>query len=449
MAAELQRRRVMVGVVVGMLLAATACSSGQGDSATETSDTSAAVDQGSTTLSATTIPRSAISTDVSSSSASSSSPSTSSPAEPSLAVVAPQVQAILDASLEPGVLDWTLHDVSVPATGADIAIRVRGWSDLILSSGTEVDGVTTYNADATFNASNIGSSITQDLAFELIRDGVLDPASPLSTWFPDYPNADRITVEMLLDESNGMGNFDNREFELVLADPGRTWTLDEVLGESAQEPSTGEPGVFDSTSHGTGIIAVARIMELVTGTSLRDLHRTHITEPLGLEHTYLSDGSTPSGFQPGFFQVNGVPANTADYPRTAYVTFGSPIWGVDSTLVDLLDYLDVAVHGSDAFGTALTPANFPSNRLNDGGALINGAGTGWNGFCPCEPVDGGNRVAFIGRGPNSVGNTVQMYDFPDEGVSIVVHYNSSEIESFEEIHAVVEQIRALVLPYAQ
>ena len=363
--------------------------------------------------------------------------------------MAPRVQAILDASLQAGALDWTLHDVSVPASGADIAIRVPGFPDLILSAGTEVDGVTKYNTDATFSASNIGSSITQDLAFQLIRDGVLDPAAPLSTWFPDYPNADRITVEMLLDESNGMGNFDTREAELLLADPDRTWTLDEVLGESAQQPSTGEPRVFDSTSHGTGVIAIGRIMELVTGTSLRDLYRTDITEPLGLDHTYLSDGSTPSGFQPGFFQVSGVPANTADYPRTAYITFGSPIWGVDSTLVDLLDYLDAAVHGSDAFGTALTPANFPSSRLNEGGALINGMGTGWNGFCPCEPVDGGNRVAFVGRGPNSVGNTVQMYDFLNDGVSIVIHYNSSEIESFEEIHALVEQIRAIVVSYAK
>ncbi len=376
-------------------------------------------------------------------------PTTSSTEPPALlADVTNSVQALLDASLRPGALDWTLHDVLAPATGASVAIRVRGQPDLILSSGTELDLSTPFNSESVFSASTIASSMTQDLAFQLIREGVLDPAATLSTWFPDYPNAGHITVEMLLDESNGMGDFDARETELILADPNRAWTLDAVLAESANQPTTGEPGVFQPTSHATGIIAIGRIMELVTGTSLKDLYRTRITEPLGMRHTALSDGSPTPGLQPGLFALGGAPANTADYPRTAYTTFGSPVWGVDSTVTDLLTYLSVAVNGSPTFGTKLTPANFPASRLNETGALVNGTGTGLNGFCPCEPTSEGMAVSFIGRGPNSVGTTIQMYDYVQDGVSIVVHYNSSEIESFEQIHPMVEQIEAMVAPYA-
>ena len=302
------------------------------------------------------------------------------------------VQGLLDESLQPGALDWTLHDVLVPATGASIAIHVRGQPDVILSSGTEVDLSTPFASESVFSASTIASSMTQDLAFQLIRENVLDPAATLSTWFPDYPNAGRITVEMLLDESNGMGDFDARETQLILSDPNRAWTLDEVLAESATQPTTGEPGVFNPTSHATGIIAIGRILELVTGTPLKDLYRTRITEPLGMKHTSLSDGSPTPGLQPGLFALRGAPANSADYPRTAYTSFGSPVWGVDSTIADLLTYLSVAVNGSPSFGTKLTPANFPAARLNETGALVNGTGTGWNGFCPCEPTSDGMNV---------------------------------------------------------
>jgi hypothetical protein len=166
-----------------------------------------------------------------------------------------------------------------------------------------------------------------------------------------------------------------------------------------------------------------------------------------MSHTALSDGSPTPGLQPGLFALGGAPANTADYPRMAYTTFGSPVWGVDSTVTDLLTYLDVAVNGSAMFGIKLTPANFPASRLNETGALVNGTGTGWNGFCPCEPTSEGMAVSFIGRGPNSLGTTIQMYDYVQDGVSIVVHYNSSEIDSFEQIHPMVEQIEAMVAPY--
>src|SRR4051794_29030149 len=81
---------------------------------------------------------------------------TSSSAPPALPVgVTNSVQALLDASLRPGALDWTLHDARVPATGASMAIRVHGHPDLILSSGTEVDLSTPFNSGGVFTASTI------------------------------------------------------------------------------------------------------------------------------------------------------------------------------------------------------------------------------------------------------------------------------------------------------
>lgn len=42
---------------------------------------------------------------------------------------------------------------------------------------------------------------------------------------------------------------------------------------------------------------------------------------------------------------------------------------------------------------------------------------------------------------------MQLYDFTDSNISIVIHYNSSEFASSEQIHQMIEKIKELVATF--
>ena len=45
-------------------------------------------------------------------------------------------------------------------------------------------------------------------------------------------------------------------------------------------------------------------------------------------------------------------------------------------------------------------------------------------YCPCVVTDDGNEVSAFGRGPTAIGSTTYVVAY-DDGISVVVHWNSS------------------------
>ncbi len=99
------------------------------------------------------------------------------------------------------------------ATGMSAAIIVRG--RLFWSGGTGVANRETkarVTADTTFPIFSITKMFVGALAVKLAQEGRLKLDDPLSGALPDWPNADRITLRMLLNQTSGVGN-DQRRLE--------------------------------------------------------------------------------------------------------------------------------------------------------------------------------------------------------------------------------------------
>ncbi len=272
------------------------------------------------------------------------------------------IQEIIDASLVPGAIDWNCCGVDLPATGVIVGVRVPGQPDILLAAGTYLDDGTALEPTASFPTANLGYSIVAEIGMKLVADGTLDPEATIDAWLPDAPNAERITVGMLIDATHGWGDYGDVLGQNVTADLERHWTSSEAVATLVDVAPAAEPGTFVGDGVGTGMLALGYIAEQVTGTSLADLVTSTITEPAGLDDSLLSDGSDlPDNYQHGRFFVEGAPTHsTAESPLTAYFTYAPAEDAFVSTVPDLLDLLDTWVDGTWRPGaTPPTPAAFP------------------------------------------------------------------------------------------
>jgi CubicO group peptidase (beta-lactamase class C family) len=349
-----------------------------------------------------------------------------------------EIQTILDLALAPGAIEWNCCGADAPPTGVNAAVRIPGRDDVVVASGSNVDG-TPFDPNGPYPTGSLQDNLVQTVAWQLADEGDLDLDATIDTWLPDVPNADRVTIGMLADYTTGWNRVDKTT--PIVADLSRRWTLAEVLQGLVGVPPLREPGTAigtEAADHDT--TALAYILEQVTGDSIADLVEARIITQLGLGDTFIQDGANqPDGLQHGVFAFEGQLLDTSMVPNVAYYTYFGAVQAVVSTGTDLLDLLDALVTGT-LFTTDRTPApeRLLGARLLDGS--VYGLGIPINGYCPCESAGGnGMDVAAVGRRPHGVGTNVTMVRFTD-GISVVLHFNSDNTDDQDATWQVVEAI---------
>jgi D-alanyl-D-alanine carboxypeptidase len=137
------------------------------------------------------------------------------------------LSATLDAFIAKGVV------------GACAAVMTRGAPPIVVARGL---------ADrerripfATESLTKIGSCTKTFVAATLLRliaDGLVSPDVAVSTWFPNLPKSDRISVRQLVNHRSGLPEF---EFDMPVA-PGRTWTPQQIVDLSFCRPTAERAG---------------------------------------------------------------------------------------------------------------------------------------------------------------------------------------------------------------
>ncbi len=331
-----------------------------------------------------------------------------------------EIHSILELALAHGAIPWNNTGTDAPPTGVNAAVRIPGRDDVVVASGTDVDG-TPFDPTGPY-AAGLQDILVQTVAWQLADEGDLDLDATIDTWLPDVPNADRVTIGMLADLTTGWNHVDKTT--PIVADLSRRWTLAEVMeGVVGIEPVR-EPGTSigtEAADHST--TALAYVLEQVTGDSVAELIQARIITPLGLDETFILDGvNHPVGFQHGVFANDGQVVDTSMFPNVSYYTYFGAAKALVSTSTELLDLLEALVAG-DLFTTDRIP---DTDRFLDERQLgsVYGLGAPLNGYCPCESAGEGRLdVAAVGRRGQSLGSTVAMIRF-DDGISVVLHFNS-------------------------
>lgn len=122
----------------------------------------------------------------------------------------------------------------------------------------------------------------------LEQQGKLKLDDKLATYFPNFPNADRITLKQLLNHTSGITDYHAfanwEERGRMSVTPGST------LATLLERPSLFEPGTRFSYSN-SGYLFLGLIIEQVSGRSFEAFIREEILDPLKLEHTGIASNT--------------------------------------------------------------------------------------------------------------------------------------------------------------
>jgi D-alanyl-D-alanine carboxypeptidase len=155
----------------------------------------------------------------------------------------------------------------------------------------------------------------------------------VSKWFPQYPNADKVTLQMLASSTSGYPDFvTSDEFvKRFEADPFQFWTPEETLDIAMKLPMVFEPGTSWAFSD-TNFVLLGQVITKATGTPYEKLIKENVYDKVGMPNTRYSTGATiPEPTLHAYSNERGVYEETT-YWSPSWVTYGAT---ATSTLDDL------------------------------------------------------------------------------------------------------------------
>jgi D-alanyl-D-alanine carboxypeptidase len=144
-------------------------------------------------------------------------------------------------------------DERQPIRGLVFGVWIKGKEVLTGALGEQVPGVpTTRNVH--FRLGNTAETIMGTLLLRMVDQGKVHLDDPVSKWYPDLPEADQVTLEMLASNTSGYADYATTdEFNTWLeADPFQDWTPDELLAIAMKQRTLFAPGTswaFSDTNY--------------------------------------------------------------------------------------------------------------------------------------------------------------------------------------------------------
>lgn len=134
-----------------------------------------------------------------------------------------------------------------------------------------------------YRIGSITKTYTSTMLMQLVEQGEISLSDHLNEFFPEIPNADKITIEHLLHHRSGLVSITNREEYMDYYTEGST--RQEMIDRMIEYGTNFEPGEKMEYSN-SGYLLLGYIIEDVTGMDYADALQNMIIEPLGLEKTY-------------------------------------------------------------------------------------------------------------------------------------------------------------------
>ena len=174
-----------------------------------------------------------------------------------------------------------MGSLTVSKDGNVLYTRAVGYSQI---NGSERKPATTATR---YRVGSITKMFTAAMIFQFVEEGKLKLSDTLDKFFPQIPNAKKITIEHILTHRSGIHDF-IREPDFP------AWSLsartkDETLAFIAKGAPDFEPGEKRSYSNASYVL-LGYVIEKLAGKSYQDALKKRITGKLGLKDTYLGTG---------------------------------------------------------------------------------------------------------------------------------------------------------------
>lgn len=189
--------------------------------------------------------------------------------------------------------------------GLSVAVLRHG-QDAPISAvfGTaSLENPTPVTAASRFKIGSVTKVFTGTLIHRLIEEGRLSYDTPISLFFPTYPNGKAITVRNLLEHTSGIPEM--LALPAVQQNMAHYWSPEDLIGMVAKQPPLFRPGARQLYCN-TGFLMLAVIAEKTTGRSFADQVREQFVDRLGMKTLLVGvDGAVVPRLVEGYSGSNG------------------------------------------------------------------------------------------------------------------------------------------------
>ena len=174
-----------------------------------------------------------------------------------------------------------MGSLTVTKEGIVFYSRTIGYSHINSTEKKQVSEATRYRIGS------ITKMFTAAMIFQLVEENKLKLSDTLDKFFPQIPNAQKITLAQLLGHRSGIFNVTaNPDFSSLKT---QSKTRDEMVALIAKAKPTFEPGEKAQYSN-SNYVLLGYIVEKAGGRSYEDALKQRITSKIGLKDTYLGTG---------------------------------------------------------------------------------------------------------------------------------------------------------------
>ncbi len=304
-----------------------------------------------------------------------------------------------------------------------VVLRVDTGGTTLVNQGLGISQVgSPVTPDMKFRPGSMSIPMLTTIALQLQEQGKLSLDDTLSKWYPDYPNADKVTLRMLSSVTSGYPDFiqENPPFQAAqLAQPFRQWTDAELLQYAFALPVVCDPGTCFHYAH-TNFILLGNVIQKVTGKTVTELIQQKFLGPLGMTQTKITKlPAIPEPALHAYTDERGVYEESTGW---------SPSWGLGDGLIMTSTARDMTTL-IKAIGTGTYLSKQSTNEqfqdLSKGlegaptqigyGLGIALAGTDWvlqnpvfNGYAGIAAYERGQKLSIVidnTHGPNATSGT--------------------------------------------
>jgi CubicO group peptidase (beta-lactamase class C family) len=313
--------------------------------------------------------------------------------------------------------------------GLQVCVRRRG--AVVFSEGfgkADLEWGAPMTPTSVCRIGSVSKQFTAAAMLLLAQDGKLTLDDRLARFFPDFPNADRLTLRRVLSHTAGLGNYTATTppelvWQQARADRSSAEMLELMRASSSK--LVFEPGTSYRYSN-TGFVLLGLVIEKAADRSYHDVLQTRLFTPLGLTRTAVDTVTEVVPSRASGYSNNAAAPSGFDNASFTSMTYPGGAGAIRSTCEDLCAW-HAALLGGKVLQPAMLNAMLTPVTLNDGSLPMQKNRKGEQtavryGFgISVNPIDGHRAVS---HGGNIQGFASNLETLRDDGVTIAMIINA-------------------------
>jgi D-alanyl-D-alanine carboxypeptidase len=197
-----------------------------------------------------------------------------------------KIDALIQTAMEENNLPSVAVGVWIPGEGA----YVKAFGTANLETGRERE------VSDPFRIASITKTFTATAILQLVDEGKLSTSDTLEAWYPNFPNADEITIRDLLMMRSGIPDFaDETVMSAYYQSPLEPFTAEDAIAVAASKANAFSPPDQKTVYINTNFVLLEQIVQKVSGQEMDTFLAENVFIPLGMAETfYATDPSLPS-----------------------------------------------------------------------------------------------------------------------------------------------------------